>query len=162
MQRDLELAHKVLYFVEEHGKRIFKGSIIIEGYERDAVVDHLYLLTDGGYINMAQETLADKGTLVLTWKGCDYLDELRAKEAMEAKAAKPQRIGQRPAQRPTQRPTSQQPRKLQQLAPRPAEAPRPTVAPRPIEAAKAPATNTAPVVAPATNTPPVSTPQPSA
>ena len=147
MQRDIDLAHKVLYFVEEHGKRIFKGSIIIEGYERDAVVEHLYLLADGGFVNLAQETLADKGTMVLTWKGCDYLDELRAKEAKQKQMATQQQSPQRtppqnPAQRPQQpsqqRPLQQQQRPKQQppagqqpQQQRPATRPNPAPAPAP-------------------------------
>ncbi len=79
MRRDPELVRKVLLFVEEKGSRLFKGSIAIEGYERDAIVHHIYLLADGGFIELGRETLADKGPLVLTWKGCDYLDELRSR-----------------------------------------------------------------------------------
>jgi hypothetical protein len=79
MRRDPVLVRKVLLFVEEHGSRLFKGSIQIEGYDRDAIVHHVYLLADGGFIELGRETLADKGALVLTWKGCDYLDELRAR-----------------------------------------------------------------------------------
>ena len=78
MRRDPELVRKVLLFVEEKGSRLFRGSIAIEGYERDAIVHHIYLLADGGFIELGRETLADKGPLVLTWKGCDYLDELRS------------------------------------------------------------------------------------
>lgn len=80
MRRDMALAYKILCFVEEKGARIFKGTIPIEGYERDAVVDHVYLLANAGFIELGQETLANKGPLVLTWKGCDYLDEIRAKQ----------------------------------------------------------------------------------
>jgi hypothetical protein len=79
MRRDFELVRKLLLFVEEKGSRLFKGSIPIEGYERNAIVHHLYLLADGGFIELGQETLADKGPLTLTWKGCDYLDAMRAK-----------------------------------------------------------------------------------
>jgi len=79
MKRDFVLCHKLLEYVEENGSRIFKGSVQIQGYDRNAVVDHLFLLADGGFIEMGQETLANKGPLVLTWKGCDYLDELRKK-----------------------------------------------------------------------------------
>lgn len=78
MKRDFELVHKLMLFIEEKGSRIFKGSVQIEGYERNAVVDHLYLMADGGLIELGQETLANKGPLVLTWKGCDYLDKIRA------------------------------------------------------------------------------------
>jgi hypothetical protein len=81
MKRDPVLVRKILLFVEEHGSRMFKGKIGIEGYERDEVVDHLYLLSSGGFIELGRETLADKGPLVLTWKGCDYLDALRARDA---------------------------------------------------------------------------------
>ncbi len=78
MKRDFNLIHKLLLFIETKGSRRFKGAIGIEGYERDAVVEHLYLMADGGLIELGSQTLADKGPLVLTWKGCDYLDELRA------------------------------------------------------------------------------------
>ena len=79
MRRDFELVRKLLLFVEEKGSRLFKGAIMIEGYDRDTVVHHIYLLADGGFIELGRDTLADKGPLVLTWKGCDYLDELRSK-----------------------------------------------------------------------------------
>ncbi len=77
MKRDFDLVRKLLLFIEERGSRLYKGSIPIEGYDRDAVVHHLFLLADAGLIELGSETLANKGPLVLTWKGCDYLDELR-------------------------------------------------------------------------------------
>ena len=80
MKRDMVLVRKLLDFVEENGSRLFKGSIQIEGYERNAITLHVYLLADAGFIELGQDTLSDKGPLVLTWKGCDYLDALRAKE----------------------------------------------------------------------------------
>ncbi|MCO8121140.1 DUF2513 domain-containing protein [Stieleria sp. TO1_6] len=78
MKRDMILVRKVLDFVEANGARLFKGSIRIEGYEREVINLHLYLLADAGFIELGQDTLADKGPLVLTWKGCDYLDDLRS------------------------------------------------------------------------------------
>jgi len=86
MKRDMVLVRKVLEFIEEKGSRLFKGSIGIEGYERATVVHHIYLLADAGFVELAQETLTDKGPLVLTWKGCDYIDHLRAKERQSANA----------------------------------------------------------------------------
>lgn len=80
MKRDRSLIHQILKFVETNGSRMFSGSIPIDGYERDAVVHHLYLMADGGLIELGPHTLADKGILALTWKGCDYIDALRAKE----------------------------------------------------------------------------------
>ena len=80
MKRDFELVYKLLVFVESKGSRRFKGSVGIEGYERDAIVEHLYLMADGGFIELGSQTLADQGPLVLTWKGCDYLDSIRAKQ----------------------------------------------------------------------------------
>ena len=80
MRRDFALVYKLLLFVEQKGSRRFKGSVAIEGYDRETVVDHLYLMADGGFIELGSQTLADKGPLVLTWKGCDYLDELRARQ----------------------------------------------------------------------------------
>ncbi|QEF98671.1 hypothetical protein Mal15_27260 [Stieleria maiorica] len=80
MKRDMVLVRKLLDFVEAKGARLFKGSIQIEGYEREQITLHLFLLADAGFIELGQDTLADKGPLVLTWKGCDYLDELKAKD----------------------------------------------------------------------------------
>lgn len=80
MKRDMVLARKLLEFIEVKGARLFKGSIIIEGYERDEVMHHLFLLVSAGFVELGEQTLADKGPLVLTWKGCDYLDALRAKK----------------------------------------------------------------------------------
>ncbi len=79
MKRNKALVLKVLEFVEEHGSKRFKGRIPVEGYERDAVIYHLQLLADAGYIQLGEETLTNIGALLLTWKGCDYLDELREK-----------------------------------------------------------------------------------
>lgn len=87
MKRDMVLVRKLLDFVEEKGARLFKGSIQIPGYERDAVVLHLYLLADGGFVELGAETLESKGPLVLTWKGCDYIDHLRALDRKRAAAA---------------------------------------------------------------------------
>ena len=81
MRRDMVLVYKVLEFVEAKGSRLFKGSIQIEGYERDEIVHHLYLVAEAGFVELGKETLADKGPLVLTWKGYDYLDAIRAKSA---------------------------------------------------------------------------------
>lgn len=80
MKRDMVLVRKLLDYVEANGSRLFKGTIQIEGYERNAITLHVFLLADAGFIELGQETLTDKGPLVLTWKGCDYLDELRAKD----------------------------------------------------------------------------------
>lgn len=77
MKRDFVLVRRILEFVEERGSRLFKGNIPIEGYERDQVVHHIYLCADAGFIELGRETLADKGILVLTWKGYDYLEHLR-------------------------------------------------------------------------------------
>ncbi|NND99884.1 MAG: DUF2513 domain-containing protein [Pirellulaceae bacterium] len=81
MRRDFNLVRKVLVFVEEHGSKRFKGPIPIDGYERDAVVYHIQILADGGFIQLGQETLTNAGPLMLTWKGCDYLDQLRKSDA---------------------------------------------------------------------------------
>ena len=77
MKRDLRLVRKLLLFVEERGHRLFKGTIPIEGYERDAVIHHLYLCVDAGFVELGAETIANRGPLVLTWKGYDYLDQVR-------------------------------------------------------------------------------------
>lgn len=79
MKRDSELVYKLMLFIEESGSRLFSGSIRIEGYERLEVIQHLYLIVDAGFVELGAETLALKGPLVLTWKGCDFLDSLRAK-----------------------------------------------------------------------------------
>ena len=81
MKRDPILVRNLLLFVEERGSRLFQGAITIEGYERDAVMYHLFLLVDAGFIELGQDTLATKGPLALTWKGCDYLDELRSQRS---------------------------------------------------------------------------------
>ncbi len=88
MKRDPILVKQLLLFIEEKGSRMFKGAPRIEGYERDAIVDHLYLLVSGGFVELSGETLANRGTLVLTWKGCDYLDELRARSSDRRKVAR--------------------------------------------------------------------------
>lgn len=80
MKRDMVLVRRLLDYVQANGARLFKGAIHIEDYEREAITLHIYLLKDAGYIELGQDTLADKGPLVLTWKGCDYLDALKAKD----------------------------------------------------------------------------------
>ncbi len=77
MKRDFKLVQKVLEYVEANGTRRFKGAVMIEGYERDAVIFHLQLLADAGFVLLGQETLTNTGPLVLTWKGYDYLDQFR-------------------------------------------------------------------------------------
>lgn len=78
MKRDPVLVRQLLLFVEEKGERLFKPPIMIKGYERDEVIHHLFLLVSAGFIELGEQTLADKGPLVLTWKGYDYLDHLRS------------------------------------------------------------------------------------
>lgn len=85
MKRDHKLVHKVLQFVEDNGQEHFKGRILIEGYERDDIIYHLKLLVDGGFIRLGSETLNNSGILLLSWKGCDYLDQIRSRMT----AAKP-------------------------------------------------------------------------
>ena len=85
MRRDMKLARKLLEFVEVKGSRLFQGNIVIDGYERDEVIHHLYLLVDGGFVELGRDTLVDKGPLVLTWKGCDFLDEIRRRNQARAK-----------------------------------------------------------------------------
>lgn len=81
MKRDPKLVRQVLQFVETNGQDHFKGKILIDGYERDAVIYHLKLLVDGGFVKLGSETLNNSGPLLLTWKGCDYLDQMRARSA---------------------------------------------------------------------------------
>ncbi len=80
MKRDMNLVKKILEFVEHRGSGRFKGSIPIEGYERDAIIYHLQLLAHAGFVQLGQDTLTNMGPLLLTWKGCDYLDELRGEK----------------------------------------------------------------------------------
>ena len=100
MRRDAKLIFKLMLFVEQKGSRLFKGAIIIDGHERDEVIHHVYLLADAGFIELGRDTIADKGPLVLTWKGCDYLDELREKYSRSSKAttssAKPSKTAAKP------------------------------------------------------------------
>ena len=77
MKRDMKLVRLVMEFVEEHGSMRFKGKIPIEGYERDEITFHLQILASAGYVMLGQETLTNMGPLMLTWKGYDYIDELR-------------------------------------------------------------------------------------
>ena len=79
MKRDMNLVHKLLLFVQDKGSRLFSGPIQIEGYERDQVIHHLYLVVDAGFVELGAETIANRGPLVLTWKGYDYLEELERK-----------------------------------------------------------------------------------
>lgn len=83
MKRDMKLATKVLEFVEKNGSRTFAGPIPIEGYDRNSIIYHLHLLVNAGFVQLGEDTLANAGVLMLTWKGCDYLDELRAKQAAQ-------------------------------------------------------------------------------
>ena len=80
MKRDMVLVRKLLEFVEEKGKRLFKGSVSVDGYEREHITHHLFLIKDAGFIELGKDTLADKGPLVLTWKGYDYLEALRVRD----------------------------------------------------------------------------------
>ena len=80
MKRDMVLVRKLLEYVEANGARLFKGSIQIAGYEREQITLHIFLLADAGFIELGQDTLTDKGPLVLTWKGCDYLESLKAQD----------------------------------------------------------------------------------
>ncbi len=79
MKRNKELVRKLLLEIEDKGSRIFKGAMPVEGFDRDEVVHHTYLLADGGFIELGSETIVNKGVLVLTWKGCDFLDQIRGK-----------------------------------------------------------------------------------
>ncbi len=120
MKRDHVLVRKLLNFVEEKGARLYKGAIQIPGYERDDVVLHIFLLSDAGFIELGQDTLTDKGALVLTWKGCDYLDELKARD----RAANGSRTAARPATAP---PIGTNPVRV--AIPTPSPTPSPTQAP---------------------------------
>lgn len=106
MKRDMELVYRILCFVEANGNSRYKGAVPIEGYERDAIVHHLQLLAASGFVQLGQETLSSMGALLLTWKGYDYVEHLRAtRQAAPATTSRPaisqQPVTQQAAQTPT-------------------------------------------------------------
>ncbi len=85
MKRDPKLVQKALEYIEQNGARRFKGAILIDGYDRDEIIYHIQMLGDADYVLLGQETFTNAGPLVLTWKGCDFLDELRGENTRKLK-----------------------------------------------------------------------------
>lgn len=82
MKRDMELIRKILFKIEDEVNNVAVHNIKIEEYSMQQVAYHCALLREGGYIYdyngyYGDGELYSFGVGRLTWKGHDFLDNIR-------------------------------------------------------------------------------------
>lgn len=85
MQRDMELARKILFFLEARPDMKAELSLPIEGYERRVIMYHLLLLAQAGLIDHEPEKtktgrVIRVHVLGLNWAGHEFLDAVRSEK----------------------------------------------------------------------------------
>lgn len=82
MKRDMELIRKILFKIEQEVDNLAVYDLEIEGYSMNQVAYHCSILSEGGYIldydgEYGSDELNCFGISRLTWKGHDFLDNIR-------------------------------------------------------------------------------------
>jgi hypothetical protein len=98
MKRDMDLVRDLLLRLEEHYKdRVSVTEVGVLGPDRQRIVGHLRLLADGGYVEMTQTHLPSGAPILtgwrLTWKGHEFLDQVRDPEIWRQTKAAAGRVG---------------------------------------------------------------------
>ncbi len=79
MQRDMDLARKLLFEIEREPYTVMPLEIDLAGYSSEVVEYHIILLVEAGLIE-AQEPLANSDlwrAKRLTWQGHEFVDAIR-------------------------------------------------------------------------------------
>ena len=89
MKRDLDLIRKLFFRIEEFPYNIktdFNYEIIIEGFNKEEIDFHLYLMKQANFITgIVQKSVINKRltviyeTLEITWKGYEFFNSIRDK-----------------------------------------------------------------------------------
>jgi hypothetical protein len=85
MKRDMELVRKILLRVEADGGLPNQEirDFTLEGYPREVLVHHLWLLNEAGLLEakvFKGHTNFDCVPICLTWRGTEFLDDVRDEE----------------------------------------------------------------------------------
>ncbi len=85
MKRDMDLIRTLLLKIESFPNFPAGHSVSIEGYSKDEINFHLYLLGDAGLIHSQFEDGSFDSRYIssLTWKGCEFLDAARDNKRWE-------------------------------------------------------------------------------
>lgn len=88
MRRDMELVRHLLLLIEDQGNDLndWFQDAIVEGYSKEQVSHHIWLLKDGGYVEAVDHSTSD-GTdwaaRCLTWRGHEFLDAVRERDVWD-------------------------------------------------------------------------------
>ena len=82
MKRDMDLVRSILMIVEEHEHGFAPQGIEVNGYSREEIEYHAYLMLEAGLIDGSDVTsMADKSPAALisglSWAGHEFLDSAR-------------------------------------------------------------------------------------
>lgn len=81
MKRDMDLVRQILLRIEAVENRLVEPEMNFDGYPRHVVIYHTWLLIDAGLVDgdvsYYQSPHADALVRGLTWKGHEFLDEIR-------------------------------------------------------------------------------------
>jgi len=96
MMRDMDLIRLLLLEIEARsgGATSQIIDLRIDGYSREQVGHHVWLLEDGGFIICVEGEVVDEAELYprcLTWKGHEFLDAVRDPDVWRQSASLAQR-----------------------------------------------------------------------
>lgn len=82
MQRNKELIRKILFKIEDAVDNVVKTNLKIEGYTKEQVAYHCYILYEGGYIHACNVQYGSNEVYSfsvgrLTWEDYEFLDKIR-------------------------------------------------------------------------------------
>lgn len=86
MKRDMDLVRSILLALEESPTPTVEGYLELPGVDQGPVTYHLHLLHDAGYVRAyeARDANTEYGFLMqdasLTWRGHEFLDDIRDAE----------------------------------------------------------------------------------
>ena len=85
MKRDMELARKILFFLEDRSSFEAVSELPIEGYDRRDVMYHMLLLAQAGLVDFEPEKTKNNRIikahiLGLNWAGHEFLDSVRSEK----------------------------------------------------------------------------------
>jgi hypothetical protein len=92
MQRDMDLVRQILLALEQHPSGFAPDDLQIDGYTRDQIAYHAYIMGQAGLIEVADTTTMDSSgpeAMInnMAWAGHEFLEAAREpKRWAEAKA----------------------------------------------------------------------------
>lgn len=89
MKRDIELVRDLLRLTEDRGHDVnnwIKDIVLEKQYTEEQISHHVWLLGDGGFIELIDGSTCDGQWYrprCLTWKGHEFLSDIRDKDVWE-------------------------------------------------------------------------------